>query len=680
MQSLTIDQCLPGATVVVRSIAGSPRVVAKGVAVGGIREKFDLISGLVLSSSDRLVVRQELNGSDSPWTADVLAVPVAAAPVDHGKLAALSFLSRPFQCGQRVLIGGTVPGALVTVAGPAGTIAEGFADEDAARINLASAYPAPGTPITVRQAAPPGWPSPSGTPKVTTKTVLALPVPGRANLPAPLLKGSPPQGCDDVLELASIIDGAALTVVRRSDGTSASAVSGRESFSFGLNPPIRSSGDVLELSQAMPQCERPGDPVEIECPPAAPPDPPVAEAPCPGSTLILLDGLNLGLRVRVQVNSDEYLGIAPRTTPESWLGPGPAKTGMAFGVEAIPPDAVIRVTQERCGLTSSPMTEVTAGNLLVTKRPQVVRPLFACSRVIRVTDATPGAWLRVWMGGPNWKGPISGLVFAAADSLQIRVVPYLQSGHQVWVEQLACGGPWQESDKRDVEDPPAVQPPLIEAPPVAGSFVLHVSAIPGALVEVFDSEGTYLGSGETDPLDNTISLDRPIPDRGFVTAQQTLCNRTSERGPSAPIVPAEIVFTLELPIRWPSPLGGEVFCEKAKVVCRHNSTWTLEANFENTATKADVQLIFGFSLDPNGTPPFGVTDDLDLSAAGSGRVTQIGFRIRGIPPKQAISRSGLFPKFSDPIYWASIVLAAKGKFSMLAAWQTYPESKPKDPK
>ena len=66
-------------------------------------------------------------------------------------------------------------------------------------------------------------------------------------------------------------------------------------------------------------------------------------------------------------------------------------------------------------------------------------------------------------------------------------------------------------------------------------------------------------------------------------------------------------------------------------------------------------------------------------AAGNGRVTQIGFRVHGIPPEQTVNRTGAFPAFGDPFYWANVVLAAHDKFTMLAAWQTYPEPEPDDP-
>lgn len=670
MTRLTVEGCVPGATVVIRAIGPNPRDIAKGVATGAGRERLALSPGVMLLPGDLLIAWQELGGIESLWTADALAEPVSKAPTDHSKLAAPTFKSRLFECGKRVVIGGTVPGAWVTVAGPGGTIAEGRADEDAAWLNLTGSYPPPGGVITVHLGAPPGRVPLAGTPKVTAGTVRALAVLPQGTLPAPQAKGAPPEGCDSSLELTGVIDGATVTVSQQSSGASQSATFGLERIVFRLSTPIPPAGDRLVVSQAMPWCERQGEPLEVRCPPATAPAPPGVESPCPGTPLIALDGLEPGCQISVQVNGETYLGIIPHDTP-SWQ----------VEVAPVPPDAVIRVVQERCGLASTPVTEVRARQLLVTGPPSLAEPLFGCARVVRVVGATAGAWVRVWASGPNWKGPISRVVRARSDTFQVQVSPYLQLDHQVWVEELACGGPWLASDRKNVVDPPVVLPPSIAAPPVAGSWQVQVDAIPGAYVEVFDAEGRHLGSGVVDPNDRTVWLDSPVPADGYVTARQTMCHLTSERGPSAPIVPPERTFSLVSPIVWPAStaVGEEVMCDSAHVVCRHDGTWELTAHFENKAKEADVQLIFGFALVPKGTPPFGVTHDVDLSAAGDGRVTRIGFRVLGIPPARTVNRRGVFPAFRDPYYWASVVLPAHEQFTMLAAWQRYPEPSPDDP-
>lgn len=140
-------------------------------------------------------------------------------------------------------------------------------------------------------------------------------------------------------------------------------------------------------------------------------------------------------------------------------------------------------------------------------------------------------------------------------------------------------------------------------------------------------------------------------------------------------------FLLPAPLQQPSETAtmDPVVCDIATMVCRHDGTWDLSAHFTNKTTDADCSLIFQFELVPNGSPPFGVTIDTDLSAAGDGRVTRIGLRMRGVPPEKTITRTGMFAAFRDRAYWDSVVVPAKGNYRMLAAWQTYPKTDPDDP-
>jgi hypothetical protein len=114
MTDLKIEGCLPRATILVRTIGSTPRDIAKALAAGSGRDRIPVLTGVSLVAGERLVVMQMLNGDDSPWTADILAAVVASVPTDQARLAPVSFISRPFECGTRIWIGGTVPGARVT--------------------------------------------------------------------------------------------------------------------------------------------------------------------------------------------------------------------------------------------------------------------------------------------------------------------------------------------------------------------------------------------------------------------------------------------------------------------------------------------------------------------------------------------------------------------------------------
>lgn len=114
----------------------------------------------------------------------------------------------------------------------------------------------------------------------------------------------------------------------------------------------------------------------------------------------------------------------------------------------------------------------------------------------------------------------------------------------------------------------------------------------------------------------------------------------------------EKLFFLPAPIQQLSRTANlePVVCDTATVVCRRNGTWELYAHFENKNTEADCSLLFQFALAPNGTHPFSITIDLDLSAAGNGRATRIGSRIRGVPPEVTITRTGTFLEFQNSSY------------------------------
>jgi hypothetical protein len=125
--TVRVDGTLPGATVIVRSLGPNPRVVIKELATGG-SDRLPLLPGLKLEPGDRLIVQQRLGSEDSEWTHDALALHVGPPPTDHSPLAPVTFRSRLFQCGAKLWVQGTVPGAQVVIRDSGSTIASGRAD------------------------------------------------------------------------------------------------------------------------------------------------------------------------------------------------------------------------------------------------------------------------------------------------------------------------------------------------------------------------------------------------------------------------------------------------------------------------------------------------------------------------------------------------------------------------
>jgi hypothetical protein len=668
MTDLKIEGCVSGATILVRTIGSTPRDIAKVLAAGSGRDRIPVLTGVALFAGERLVVMQTLNGVDSPWTADILALVVASVPTDQARLAPVSFISRPFECGTRIWIGGTVPGARVTIKVGSTTIGDGAAKENGARLPLLTRLTSAGNLVEATQEAPAGRTPLLGMPKIVSKQIIPLPVLKGELLPPPRLNGDLPRGCEVSIPISGVIDGAEVMIARSSDRSSEIVAFDREALTFILNKPLDKSGDKLQITQTMRQCERAGLPLDVKVLPAEQPRKLTVLPPCPGTSIVQVIELLRGARVTLDINGTMYQGQTP-----------PDSTSFGFGVDPIPPNAMITVVQEYCGLLSAPVA-VNARALLVTGAAELADPLFECARCVRVAKAVPGALVQIWAEDQDGKGAISDLILAREDSLRVNVTPYLQSGQKVWVSQLACGGPWLESDPHLVTPSPKLEPPKISVPPIVGDEFVVVDAIPGAMVEVLGLEGELLGEGLVDPAAKGVLLKRQLNEKEEIRARQSLCAQTSELGPIERVLPGQKQFVLKASIEQLSRTADmePVVCERAVMVCNHDGTWQLNAYFENRTTEADCSLIFSFELLPNGVPPFGKVEDIDLSAAGNGRVTKIGLRIRGVPSTMSLMTTGSFPGFRNSVYWSGIVLPADGNFKMIVAWQTYPESEPDD--
>ncbi|RKH12110.1 hypothetical protein D7X74_24180 [Corallococcus sp. CA047B] len=668
--SLLVEGALPGATVLARTLGPNPRDIAKDVVSGG-RDRVPLLPGIKLQEKDRILVQQGLGAEKSGWTPDPLAVPVGKAPTDHGLLAPLSFKSRAWQCGARVWVKGAVPGAQVVVTVAGGVIASGRATEAGdARLALTASLPGVGQSLQAHQEAPPGFPPLAGTPVATSTVVLRIPVGLKEKLPAPFLGGSRPMGCDGSFLLAGVFDGADVTVLRRSDGSSETATFDLDRLSFVLSKPLSSGGDKLEISQALTRCREwlPSDPLRVDVPPAAKPGTPSLLPPCADSVDVYVNQLEPGAVVTLAYQGKDYRGMVP-----------PSATSFVFRLTPLAANETLTARQERCGLSSDPGSVTVPGvGLSIGQVPDVVDPLVACARAVRVTALT-GAWVQVWASSAGGATPISNQVFATADSLRVEVTPYLHESQEVWLTYRLCGGgAWEESPHHRVEPKPDVGPTNIVLPLVEGTKSVTVDAIPGAAVDVFAITGMplnveHIGSGFVDPRVKWVGLTRPLTQRDLVFAEQRLCSDKSGVGATRNVLPAVRQFTLGMPLKrlstrnMPKPL----VCQSATVILRHNGSWAATAFLENEEEEADCSFDLQFKLE-GVSSPFGLVLSGDLSGKGS---TQ-GTALLGIPSSQTFSRQDRFAGFSSPTYWEE-VLGATFRFELFVAWNDY-EGYPED--
>lgn len=248
-QEVVVEGALQGATVIIRVNSPTGREVAKTV-VGGGRDRISLLLGEELRNGETIFVQQTLGNESSPWTDPNLAVPVGAAPVDHSKLSPPGFISRLFDFSGRVWIGGTVPGAEVTVeqVGSGIPLGKGISREEGARLALATVMRA-GQTLRAFQLAPPGRNPLAGSPKILNGTVQALPVSLGQPLPTPRLSGENPEGCDGAIPIGGILDGAEVSVNRVTEGGIEKATFDAESLWFLLSKPLDPQGGNLEVTQ-----------------------------------------------------------------------------------------------------------------------------------------------------------------------------------------------------------------------------------------------------------------------------------------------------------------------------------------------------------------------------------------------------------------------------------------------
>jgi hypothetical protein len=509
-----------------------------------------------------------------------------------------------------------------------------------------------------------------------------VPVPLGSPLPMPQLLSKLPMGCDDVIYIGGIIDGAVVTVSRAIDKSSATAIFDYSALEFSLAPPIAGGGDTLTITQKLQNCAReqrflPSPDLRLDAVPATTPSQPDVTPPCAGANWLVMSKMTGRALVTITINGIPYRGMVP-----------PDATSTTFEVDTIPASASISAVQERCGLVSPP-ANVSAQDLGGSHAAAIHRPLLDCARIVRIEKAQRGAFVQLWASDGVERRPVGPRLFALSDSLAIRVVPYLSKGHEMWVEQLACSDGWAASTPPEtvmaVEELPG---PAFVPPPIEGDQFATVDALPGAHVDVFtmydDASIEFLGSADVDPVARAVPLKRTLNTRDTLFAIQTLC-RSSDRGPFTAVLPGEKTFLAPASLQ---PLSHEnnpkpLVCDFGMLTCRHNGSWSFSAALHNLETEADVSFILGVELSYANSDGlrFGKTFDRDLSAAGDGPVSRIGLRTQGVPSSVTITANDNFGAFRDGDYWAN-VMAATGQWKLSPAWKDYrptPEAPDEDP-
>ena len=478
-----------------------------------------------------------------------------------------------------------------------------------------------------------------------------------------LIERPPPQGCDTSILIAGVYDGADVTILRRSDGSTETSTFDVERLHFLLGSPLANQGDRLEITQAMDDCRerRPSDPLDVNVGPAGKPATPALMAPCADSVDVYVTGLEGGCLVKLTYKGKTYRGRVP-----------PSATSSVFRLPKLTANETITAIQERCGLASDPgSTTVTGINFVVGFLPDLVEPLFDCARVVRAR-ALPGAWLQVWTNTSAGPAPISTQVFATGDSVRIHIAPYLHEHQEVWLSYLLCGGTWSDAPRHRVGPRPDLGPVNIVVPLIENATSVTVDGVPGAAINVFAVTGMpikveLIGSGYVDPLVRHVGLNRLLTTRDLVYAEQWMCGERPGVGALRTVLPGVRHFSLVAPKPSLSKRNNPkpVVLQTANVTLRHNGAWQFTAFVENQETEADCSVDIQFRLSGVSTP-FGLVLKADLSAKGA----TTGMALQGVPSSASLVEQKTFDGFKNPTYWEE-VLGATGTFELISAWKDY---------
>jgi hypothetical protein len=412
------------------------------------------------------------------------------------------------------------PGAIATMREGLTNIGSGvFEDVEGARLNVDPAFTV--SDVQAFQSIPGlgNGPSISRTP---------MPLPGQPQEPliAPEIDPAP-VACNTAIKISKVYDGAEVTV-RRDNGVrtiNLSYMFDAPALLASVGLPLE-EGEILTISQAVAiHCERYPATGEIRVGSAPPIPKPVVRGPlCSGSSTIVVENLIPGAAIEVFANEKTYRAQTPSSTS--------SLTIIIEPLEAPPPGQtrLVYARQEQCGIFG-PNSDGVKVEPLPAQLPvhQIVKPIYACSQMVRVVDAHPNATLMVIS---DLFGPISG--FENADSTGKAVVfvaPQLIKDDTIVVLQWACGGAASKAVSKVENSLERLTIPSVGDVFVGSKIVSIVDLIPGSTVEavVIAKNGTIreVASFVAQDKEWAAIFQKPLQGGERVRARQSLCTLLS---------------------------------------------------------------------------------------------------------------------------------------------------------
>lgn len=581
---------------------GSGNIVASATA-SSPDQVFTLTASIPAGA--RIAARQMLGMDSSELTPGPEQVEVQKKPSTVG---GVSFPTPLFECGKCIWIEGLVPGATVELRDGPTLLGTGESYSGVARFGV-TPLPA-GADIKAQQNA-------CGEPgTVTDGPAVEQPIPGKEQgriLPAPEIE-EPLKRCESRALVKGVYPGATVRLMR-SAGPDHQACFDRAALWFGVNPHF-SEGETVRAEQSFQECEwfsLASDPVTVG--PLEPIALPGLKGPlCAGATTVTVTNLRYGARVYITVVNSGHHGDAPPVGGTVYEGTAPDDGTFDFPIPPLPTGVVVYVQQELCGVKSevSNMVHVTEAPEALDK-PVIPEPVFECATVVHVENLTPGTRVEVYSQDVN--API-GMAQVYEEEADIAVAPMLQAGDIIWAIAKGCGHTSSESDKVEVKELEALNPPVVKEPVYACYvFVTVTSVVPGARVDIFVN-GAWRGSKVSGSDEAEVPIMIGALEKGdLVTARQLLCGRTSEM--------SQGVRVQEFIGRW-YRVGGQ---KQAEILAVHaallpsNKILYFGGDQHNASAanpNPDIDHTRLFSCDPphNITRITGLPDNADLFCSG----------------------------------------------------------------
>ncbi|WP_131809929.1 hypothetical protein [Mycolicibacterium elephantis] len=534
-------------------VGGVVHALRNGVEIGAHASvaadmSFEFYAGVTLNAHEEIVAVQEFNGEASPLPPRGTVVQDIAPPYSGHR-----FVSHVFGCSSCLFLAGVTAGAELRLQASGDFLGSVRSVDGTAVIDLVRPVK-PGEQVESLQIV-------NGVPGPIVTSPPADRAPGIGKKRIVQLAFGQAMECKPGFDVSNVIDGETLIVYPDIEGDPKAFHEIRvpvPSMLLSL-PPLKAHQRVKVFEQL---CERGEDQQGTEVV-AAPLQfqqlPHVLGPLCAGTSKVTVAGLIPGAVVKVK-QGDVVVGQGQASggSLEMWVTPLAA--GEVFA------------TEELCTKSCSGPPEPVVASPAHPEPCEVIDALFDCSNQVWYRDARPGAWLACFS---TEVGQLSDWVQAPAAEGVVHLHTPLKEGHHVLLRQSACGAEPQPSRNIVEVQKLQISAPVIQGPLYIDQPRIKVSAIPGALVQLYTRD-SYVGHAVADHTGTAIFHSKvstsanlyPL-DYRFVKARQLLCDRVSSPSPEAqikdrrPLAPTiiapsvgEVGTAVQPLLRWSDPGAG----------------------------------------------------------------------------------------------------------------------------